>query len=145
MNNKFANNFTFIKIFNFAKTFHLNMGKLGDKAEPCRSKPWALALWGDQLHFHVQGQHTTDSPGPIRWYEHFLERSVYIKNLCLALAGIAQWIERGPANQGVAGSIPSQGTCLGCRPGSQWGMHGRQPHIDGSLPLFLLPFPSLLK
>ena len=35
--------------------------------------------------------------------------------LC-ALAGVAQWIEREPANQRVAGLIPSQGTCLGCRP-----------------------------
>ena len=26
-----------------------------------------------------------------------------------ALAGVAQWIERGLANQRVAGSIPSQG------------------------------------
>ena len=32
------------------------------------------------------------------------------------LAGVAQWIERRPVNQGVAGLIPSQGTCLGCRP-----------------------------
>ena len=31
-----------------------------------------------------------------------------------ALAGVAQWIEHQPANQRVAGSIPSQGTCLGC-------------------------------
>ena len=36
-----------------------------------------------------------------------------------ALAGIAQGIERGPANQRVTSSIPSQGTCLGCRPGLQ--------------------------
>ena len=35
------------------------------------------------------------------------------------LAGVAQWIKRGPANQRVAGSIPSQGTCLGCGPGPQ--------------------------
>ena len=32
----------------------------------------------------------------------------------LALAGVAQWIECRPENQGIAGSIPSQGTCLGC-------------------------------
>ena len=37
-------------------------------------------------------------------------------------------------NQGVASSIPSQGTCLGCRPGPQWGPHERQSHIDVSLP-----------
>ena len=29
-----------------------------------------------------------------------------------ALAGVAQWIECWPANQKVAGLIPSQGTCL---------------------------------
>ena len=33
-----------------------------------------------------------------------------------ALAGIAQWIECWPANQRVTGSVPGQGTCLGCRP-----------------------------
>ena len=29
-----------------------------------------------------------------------------------ALAGVVQWIERWPANQGVNGLIPSLGTCL---------------------------------
>ena len=42
-----------------------------------------------------------------------------------ALAGVAQWIEHRPANQMVAGSILSQGTCLGCRPGPQQGAHER--------------------
>ena len=37
----------------------------------------------------------------------------------LALGGVAQWIEHRLANQRVAGLIPSQGTCLGCRPGPQ--------------------------
>ena len=36
-----------------------------------------------------------------------------------ALAGVAQWIQRGPMNQRVAGSIPSQGRCLGHEPGPQ--------------------------
>ena len=61
-----------------------------------------------------------------------------------ALAGVAQWIECQPANQRVTGSIPSQGTRLGCGPGPQLGAHDRQPHIDVSLPLFLpfsLPSP----
>ena len=53
-----------------------------------------------------------------------------------ALAGVAQWIEHQPANQKVAGSIPSQGTA---GPLGVWEM---QP-IDVSLPLFLPPFPSL--
>ena len=39
-------------------------------------------------------------------------------------------------------SIPSQGTCLSCRPGPWLGVHESQPHIDVSLPLFLPPFPS---
>ena len=37
------------------------------------------------------------------------------------MAGVAQWIECQPVNQRVIGSIPSQGTCLGCRPGPQFG------------------------
>ena len=37
-----------------------------------------------------------------------------------------------PANRKVAGSIPSQGTCLGCWPGSQLGVCEMQP-IDVSL------------
>ena len=41
------------------------------------------------------------------------------KKTCRALAGVAQWIEHSPANQRVAGSIPSQGMCLGCGPGPQ--------------------------
>ena len=51
------------------------------------------------------------------------------------------WVQA--MNQMVAGSIPSQGTYLGCGPGPQKGAHEKQPHIDASLPLFLLPFPSL--
>ena len=39
-----------------------------------------------------------------------------LKVLHLALAGVAQWIVCLPANQRVVGSIPGQGTCLGCRP-----------------------------
>ena len=53
----------------------------------------------------------------------------------MALAGVAQWIESGPANQRVASSIPRQDTCLGCRPDPQLGVCKGQPHIDVSLPL----------
>ena len=59
------------------------------------------------------------------------------------LAGVAQWLECWPAGQGVAGLIPSQGTCLGCRPGPQLGAFERQP-IDASLPLSP-SFPLSLK
>ena len=40
-----------------------------------------------------------------------------IKNT--ALVGVAQWIEGGTEKQRVTGSIPSQGSCLGCGPGPQ--------------------------
>ena len=42
-----------------------------------------------------------------------------LRIILIFLAGVAQWIEWWPASQRVAGSIPSQGTCLGCRPGPQ--------------------------
>ena len=52
-------------------------------------------------------------------------------------------------NQRVSGLIPSQGTCLGCRPVSQYRVCvcERQPHVGISLPLFLflLLFSSLWK
>ena len=67
--------------------------------------------------------------------------NILMKFIFLALAGVAQWIQCWPVNQRVAGLIPSQGKCLVCGPGPQWGMHERQPHIDVSLPLFLPPFP----
>ena len=63
------------------------------------------------------------------------------------LAGVAWWVEWQPVNPEVAGSLPGQGTGLGCRPGTQVGACKRQlvdvSHIDVSLPLFLSPFPSL--
>ena len=68
------------------------------------------------------------------------------KNLHSALVGIetqAQWIEPGPVNQRVTDLVPHWGTFLDCGPGSHLGVCERQPHIDVSLPLFLLPFPSL--
>ena len=66
----------------------------------------------------------------------------------LVLAGVAQWIERQPANQKVTGSIPSQGTCLGFGPGPQYGeiqeaANRRISHPSMFLSLFLPPFPSL--
>ena len=56
-----------------------------------------------------------------------------------ALTGMAQWIEHQPVNWKVTGSIPSQGTCLGCRPGPQMGVCERQP-INISLSPFHPPF-----
>ena len=72
---------------------------------------------------------------------------VFKKILMIVLAGVAQWIERGPVNQRVTSLIPSRGTCLGCGPGPppQLGTREGQPHTDVSLPLFLLPFPGSKK
>ena len=36
-----------------------------------------------------------------------------------ALAGVAQWVECQTVKQKAVGSIPSQGTCMGCRPSPQ--------------------------
>ena len=47
-----------------------------------------------------------------------------------AQAAVAQWIERWPANHRVPSSIPSWGTCLGCRPGSQYGVQEKQPYVE---------------
>ena len=49
--------------------------------------------------------HQSSSPGNFYWIK--------------SLAGVAQWLECQPVNHRVTGSIPSQGTCLGCRPGPQ--------------------------
>ena len=67
------------------------------------------------------------------------------KSCRLALAGVALGIECQLAKGKVASSIPSQGTCLGCRP-HPWPrlVGGVQPmfllYINISLP-FTLPFP----
>ena len=42
-----------------------------------------------------------------------------------ALTGVAQWVRHHPANATFAGSIPSQGTHLDCRPGPQLGVSER--------------------
>ena len=52
-----------------------------------------------------------------------LQAGFHVKGEWGALAGAAQWIERQPANQSVAGSTPTQGSCLGCGPGPQWGVY----------------------
>ena len=46
-------------------------------------------------------------------------KKVFLKNILSALAGVAQGIEHGTVKQRVTGSNPSQGICLGCRPGPQ--------------------------
>ena len=50
----------------------------------------------------------------------------FLKKADADLAGVAQWIACWPVNHGVTGSIPSRGTCLGCRPGPHLGACKRQ-------------------
>ena len=64
--------------------------------------------------------------GPVSMSSVSTNQKYAVKNVPLnknilktALAGVAQWIESRPANQRVTSLIPSQGTCLGCRPGPQ--------------------------
>ena len=60
----------------------------------------------------------------------------------LALAAVAQWIEHWPANQKVASSTPSQGTCLGCEPGPWLGACKRQPICVSLIHRCFSPSPS---
>ena len=52
--------------------------------------------------------------GKWRLYLNNNKKKLMNNNSYSALAGVAQRIERGPANQKVAGLILSQDTCLGC-------------------------------
>ena len=57
-----------------------------------------------------------------------------------ALTSVAQLVGCHSARHKVAGSIPSQGTCLGWGSGPQLELQERQLHIDVSL-LFFFPSP----
>ena len=52
------------------------------------------------------------------WLPEINMKRIKLKQNKTALAGVAQCIKNRPVNQRVASLIPSQGTCLGCRPGS---------------------------
>ena len=106
-----------------------------------RPREWTCNLgmcpgWESNLQpFSVENDALTEPPG--QGYFFILKIGVS----CPGWRGSV--VEHGPANQMVASSVPSQGTCLGWRPGPQWGVCERQPHIDVSLHLFLPPFTSL--
>ena len=114
---------------------------------------WIGRVWhGNHAVFSQKLLNTQYSVGrcthksPIMKWVNVLKESS--KKFTEALAGVAQWTEHWIVKQRVAGSIPSQCTCLGCRPGPQWGAykkqpHKRQPHSDVSLPLS--SFPLCLK
>ena len=70
----------------------------------------------------------------------FYGATMSVSEKCWALDGVAQWVEHWPANQKVAGLIPGQGTCLGCRPGPQWGGGCERQLINVSLTLMFFSF-----
>ena len=76
---------------------------------------------------------------------------MYISTIAPALAGLALWIERQPADQKGEGLIPSQGTCLGCGPGPWLGAGCERQPTDVSLtdkyffPSLIPSFPLYLK
>ena len=66
-----------------------------------------------------------------------------LKEASWALAGIAQWTERRLRTKGLLVQFPVGAYTWVVGQVPQVGAHERQPHTDISLPLFLLPFPSL--
>ena len=84
-----------------------------------------LLYGGNKLHQSLvpesggKGSHPT--PALPVFLSHLNGGKGYIRRNSCALAGVAQWVERQPANQSITGLIPSQGTYLGCRPGPHWG------------------------
>ena len=63
-------------------------------------------------------------------------KKILKKHIGAALTGVAQWVGCHPSNRKVAGSIPSQGTCLGCESGAQLG----HAHVrEATNPCFSLP------
>ena len=72
------------------------------------------------------------------WIDLVLMLVIILKNQ--ALAGVAHWIEHWAGNWKVTGSIPSQGTCLGCGAGPQLGRGRGNQSISH---MFLSISPSL--
>ena len=81
-------------------------------------------------HIHLQETHLK-----------YKDTNTLKATVSMALAGVAQWIERGPVNQRIASSLPSEGTCLGILPrqvpsrGRMRGNHTLMfPSLSPSLP-----------
>ena len=137
----------FIKILIAQYWLHISVGFLASLTPPllCSLLEYSTAVF-DPHHFS-KTLFTLKSNVPEvefhRKYQNDSEKQPnlwgvpYLKINKSALAGVALWIECRPVNWKVAGSIPSQGTRLGCGPGPQWGAHEKQPYTDVSLPLSL--------
>ena len=78
----------------------------------------------------------------LRWLGEWVQNEGIKKYKLVALTCVDQWVGQCPQDRKVASSVPGQGKCLGVGPCPWLGVFERQP-IDVSLPLFLLPMPSL--
>ena len=105
-------------------TLPLEQGSFTNRTEEGPQSPTLLsnrehmanALWRDKpVDWRVQGQ----APGWSRGSRGSTvdEQEAWGSARRGTPAGVAQWIECWPPSQRLTGSIPSQGTCLGCGPG----------------------------
>ena len=89
-----------------------------------------LSLFADDTILYVENpKETTEKMRTNKQVKQsFRIEDQYTKLNC-TLAGVAQWTECQTMKQRVAVSIPGQGTCLGCRPGSLgWGAQEATTH-----------------
>ena len=95
------------------------------KTKTEKSKKKEIALWKDQQNWQNSSKTGKGKRG---------HKCSVSQITCLA--DVAQWVEHWRVNWKVIGSIPSQGTCLGCRPGPHLGACERQwTDVSLSLPL----------
>ena len=108
------------------------------------TRGWLLWVSGPRQRGTQEGAPCKAQSSPNTWRGQILATSPFeVKESKGALVGVAQWIGHQTVKQRITSLIPSQGTCLGCGPGPQWGAHERRPHIKVSLPFFLPPFPPI--
>ena len=81
------------------------------------------------LSFACIGIYQTVCPTILPQFHPFItSNSSFCQNIItVALASVAQWVVHHSKNLKVTGWIPSQDTCLGCRPGPWLEVCERQP------------------
>ena len=87
---------------------------------------WGASITMKQFEFYKFINNQQASPKAILWPVTLFWKETVLK-ITLALAGVAQWIEHGPTNRKVTGSILSEGTCLCCGLGPWLEVCERQP------------------
>ena len=134
----------------------LGWGRRSLEEQPAGSVDGSNVGSEGKLTFRRWRKIVENSVPTIKWNTYLISEWRYLLQIIIDISnnrllksiyspGVAQWIEYWPANQGFLVWFPlrAHGWVAGQIP--QYGAHERQPHIDVSLPLFLLPFPSLRK